>query len=57
MPRKEVTPAAELPPADAISTSLSDFGRPRPARDVPVGEPWIFADHRTMAMILAEELR
>jgi hypothetical protein len=25
------------------------------ARDVPLGEPWIFRDHRTMAEVIAEE--
>jgi hypothetical protein len=25
------------------------------ARDVPVGEPWVFRDHRTMAEVIAEE--
>jgi hypothetical protein len=26
----------------------------RPARDVPVGECWLFRDHRTMAQVIAE---
>jgi hypothetical protein len=25
------------------------------ARDVPLGEPWIFRDHRTMAEVIADE--
>ena len=29
--------------------------KPRAARDVPVGESWVFRDHRSMAEVLAEE--
>ncbi len=32
-----------------------DQGKPRAARDVPVGESWVFRDHRSLAEIIAME--
>ena len=34
---------------------LEGCGDPRCARDVAVGEPWVFAEHRTMAEVIAAE--
>jgi hypothetical protein len=33
----------------------NDNGAARPARDVAPGECWAFADHRTMASVIAAE--
>jgi hypothetical protein len=34
---------------------LEGCGDPRCARDIAVGEPWVFAEHRTMAEVITAE--
>jgi len=36
---------------------IDGCGDPRAARDVAVGEPWAFADHRTLAEVITAERR
>jgi hypothetical protein len=37
-------------------TDAGDTSNPKPARNVAPGECWAFADHRTLAEIIAEGL-